>query len=118
MGLGRARSRLGDRIRHILEPSNSRYNNMVMGADYHRVLCLILSRVYRMLSKCLPRCQHKVCMLVVRGRLEVNSMAIVALEAGKLQLYHRVMVLDTVEAVVEDIHRVWADPGDTVIQGL
>jgi hypothetical protein len=33
-------------------------------------------------------------MLVVRGRLEVNSMAIVALEAGKLQLYHRVMVLD------------------------
>jgi hypothetical protein len=57
-------------------------------------------------------------MLVVSGRLEVNSMAIVALEAGKLQLYHRVMVLDTVEAVVEDIHRVWADPGDTVIQGL
>jgi hypothetical protein len=57
-------------------------------------------------------------MLVVRGRLEVNSMAIIALEAGKLQLYHRVMDLDTVEAVVEDIHRVWADLGDTVIQGL
>jgi hypothetical protein len=55
---------------------------------------------------------------VVRGRLEVNSMAMITPEAGKLQFYHRIVDLDTVEAVVEDIHRVWADLGDTVIQGL